>query len=346
MRLVGHASFTFVIFVRVVLDIVNAFSPKTDHSLQFDYFIFTQIYPTAVCLVDNDWKTDSCLVPQQSTLWTIHGLWPSRRDDSPLQFCHSQDRKFKPGKIAQIEKQLELEWSNLFPQKSVSSFWCVKHEWEKHGTCAWNVQATQGELNYFSESLHLHEQYAVDEALRRGNIMPNSESSYRLGDIYKAITTYLTNGRSIKMHCLKDKTSGEYFLADIRICLDKDFQPIDCGKGAGGKSGKWRQTHRFDSAGRSISRERRGSPALPTYEACPLEGIKYTSPSHTKGSTSDKSDRSYHKGDKPTYRKLPKPITLSNGGASSVGNLFLFGMIPKYWPTVSSVRHFFASFGW
>ncbi|VDK24927.1 unnamed protein product [Anisakis simplex] len=75
MRLIGRVSFTFVAFVWVVVDSVNAISHGSDNSSQFDYFTFTQMYPTDVCLMDNDWRNGSCLVPQQSALWTIHGLW-------------------------------------------------------------------------------------------------------------------------------------------------------------------------------------------------------------------------------------------------------------------------------
>lgn len=41
----------------------------------FDYFIFTQIYPTSVCRADNDKVPDTCLIPKNTSPWTIHGLW-------------------------------------------------------------------------------------------------------------------------------------------------------------------------------------------------------------------------------------------------------------------------------
>ncbi len=41
----------------------------------FDYFMLAQVYPTAVCTVDNDAVSGSCEIPSHATHWIIHGLW-------------------------------------------------------------------------------------------------------------------------------------------------------------------------------------------------------------------------------------------------------------------------------
>ncbi|VDM27178.1 unnamed protein product [Toxocara canis] len=144
-----------------------------------------------------------------------------------------------------------------------------KHEWDKHGTCAASLPSTSGELNFFGVSLRLHEQYSVEDALQQGGIIASNDQTYHLMDINKAIQSALTNGHTIKVHCLKDRMesvvcssgglylelfqSGTHLLADIRICVDKDFQPIDC----------YTKSSRFTRA------------AMPSYEQCPDEGIRY-----------------------------------------------------------------------
>uniref|UniRef100_F1L443 Ribonuclease Oy n=1 Tax=Ascaris suum TaxID=6253 RepID=F1L443_ASCSU len=228
--------------------VVEASADKDDH---FDYFIFAQVYPTAICQVDNDFTPDSCEIPNGTTHWTIHGLWPTRQDGSYPQFCRRREGKFHPSELSPIEDILTSEWPNLFPHKSRSSLW--KHEWDKHGTCAASLPATQGEKNFFSKSLELHRKYSVADALQQSGIVPTNENTYQLKHIDKAVESALTNGRTIKVHCLKDAKTGEYFLADIRICIDKDFRPIDCR----GKGNRYPRT------------------AKPTYQPCPSEGIRY-----------------------------------------------------------------------
>lgn len=42
---------------------------------KFDYFVFSQVYPDAICQAMDDTESNVCHVPDGSVHWTIHGLW-------------------------------------------------------------------------------------------------------------------------------------------------------------------------------------------------------------------------------------------------------------------------------
>ncbi len=41
----------------------------------WDFLMFTQIWPSSICAAANEEKSGSCLVPSTVAGWTIHGLW-------------------------------------------------------------------------------------------------------------------------------------------------------------------------------------------------------------------------------------------------------------------------------
>lgn len=192
----------------------------------FDYYIFTQIYPTSVCRADDDTVPASCLVPKGSANWTLHGLWPTRNDGSYPKFCKGHARKFNASEVQSLESQLLIKWPNLYPTQSETSLW--KHEWEKHGSCAVSVPSVSGEKKYFSAALGLHEKFPIYDALRLQGVEPTLSTTFSLDKIMTAIKKSLSHNKRVQIHCLKDKKTKEWLLGDIRICVDKEFLPIDC----------------------------------------------------------------------------------------------------------------------
>lgn len=73
----------------------------------FDYFMFTTIYPTAVCRADDDSVPDSCEIPEGTPQWSIHGLWPNYDNDSYPQNCQGTPKRFDEDLIKTIEPQLK-----------------------------------------------------------------------------------------------------------------------------------------------------------------------------------------------------------------------------------------------
>uniref|UniRef100_A0A7I5ECN9 Ribonuclease T(2) n=1 Tax=Haemonchus contortus TaxID=6289 RepID=A0A7I5ECN9_HAECO len=191
----------------------------------FDYLMLTRIFPTAVCRADDDSVPDSCEIPTDTPEWSIHGLWPNFKNGSYPQFCDGSPRKFDSDLIKSIEGRLLRMWPNLYPAKTAHSFW--KHEWEKHGTCSQNHKNLSSELLYFRTTMAIDTEYSVGSALERAGIIPRSEP-YHLEDIRDGLMKELSHGMHVQLNCLTDKKTRQILLGDVRMCIDKSFQPIDC----------------------------------------------------------------------------------------------------------------------
>ncbi|MCP9264565.1 hypothetical protein DINM_022677 [Dirofilaria immitis] len=207
----------------------------------FDYFELALIYPTSICrayngptksFITEEMVNNFCRVPIDAAPWTIHGLWPSRNDGSFPQFCGGTTKKFILSKLLPIKEKLERNWPNLFVRKSISSLW--KHEWEKHGTCAGVVEEVSDEMKYFNKSLALHEQINIFGILEKEKVVPSQEKLYSWLLLHKNLRS--AYGKNVQFCCLKDKETKKWLLADVRLCLTKDFELMDCKK----KPQKWR----------------------------------------------------------------------------------------------------------
>eukprot|EP01059_Diplonema_ambulator_P000984 TRINITY_DN10758_c0_g1_i1.p1 TRINITY_DN10758_c0_g1~~TRINITY_DN10758_c0_g1_i1.p1 ORF type:complete len:159 (+),score=36.76 TRINITY_DN10758_c0_g1_i1:45-479(+) len=78
---------------------------------------------------------------KDTSIWTIHGLWPEWGQD-----CRKVT--FNETVLKPILPQLEEYWPS--DQGSDATFW--QHEWEKHGSCADNMD----EFTYFNTTLTLY----------------------------------------------------------------------------------------------------------------------------------------------------------------------------------------------
>jgi len=192
----------------------------------FDYYVFAQEWPHAMCHVANVHQPGSCLVPKNVDGWTIHGLWPSSFDRPQGPSNCDKGRPFQEAKIEGIKGKMEIQWANMVPSTSDASFW--SHEWSKHGTCAVEPSVDKGELKYFSEALRLNTQHAIGKYLQSSGIEPSQDATIKLSDIERAIEKVTSS--KFETHCLHLNNDGKHtwFLVDVRICLDKDLKCIDC----------------------------------------------------------------------------------------------------------------------
>uniref|UniRef100_A0A0R3RYD0 Ribonuclease T(2) n=1 Tax=Elaeophora elaphi TaxID=1147741 RepID=A0A0R3RYD0_9BILA len=242
-----------------LLSLTTALTQMNIEKGDFDYFKLALIYPTSVChaydgptkFIAKEMINDFCKVPVDAAPWTIHGLWPNRYDGSFPQFCGDKE-KFNLTKLLPIRQKLEKEWPNLFTVQPVLSFW--KHEWEKHGTCAKVVKEVNDEVKYFNKSLVLCEQYNIYKMLEKQGIIPSKEKLYDGMSLHRNLTS--AYGKNVEFHCLQDKETKNWLLADVRLCLTKNFQPMDC------KKRRWK----WQSSKKSLSS---------AYQPCPADGIVY-----------------------------------------------------------------------
>ncbi len=100
--------------------------------------------------------------------------------------------------------------------------WLWTHEWEKHGTCATPV--LDGEHAYFSKALDLYAYLNPTPAFEHKGIYPSASRLYSFDDVDAAIRA--TVGASVTIGCQNRGLD----LFQIEFCVDKNFQPMDCGK--------------------------------------------------------------------------------------------------------------------
>ena len=79
--------------------------------------------------------------------WTVHGIWPSKYHKMGPFHCNHV--KFNEGILEPILEELNIHWTNVRAKTPEDQFW--KHEWDKHGTCAMQLESMSNELKFFSK---------------------------------------------------------------------------------------------------------------------------------------------------------------------------------------------------
>ncbi|KAL1501427.1 hypothetical protein ABEB36_006747 [Hypothenemus hampei] len=219
-RLILVFSFSYLLDFGECLAFRSKPQPTPYHD--FDYFIFSQRWPLTTCA---EWEAtksgNTCNLPQDKHLWTIHGIWPTKTGQEGPLFCPSSIH-FNPDELAPIINDLTTYWVNVEANTKLNSFWA--HEWKKHGTCASVLPLLDSVTNYFRMGLKWNRDYDIASILSKEGIEPGN--SYDVATIYNAIKNSINKEPSIQ--CVIDKETKESYISEIRICLDKNFQVIDC----------------------------------------------------------------------------------------------------------------------
>ncbi|XP_035914970.1 ribonuclease Oy [Anopheles stephensi] len=195
-----------------------------DQQHPFDLLIFTQRWPITACY---EWRETGkghiCGLPSPATVWTIHGIWPTKWNTIGPAFCN-KSAIFDPSQLAPIEQQLKEHWLNVEKNKPDDSLW--EHEWLKHGTCAAEtIEQLNTESKYFQQGLTWLEQHSVDGAFAAsGGIQPGY--NYSLATLNKALVAYY--GKNVAIECFYDHKTRQQLLNEVRICFDKQLQSADC----------------------------------------------------------------------------------------------------------------------
>ena len=186
----------------------------------FQYYIFAQQWPVTACkMLGGNCKQVPSSVPRNR--WTIHGLWPTK-DAVSLENCKCE-KKPQPfhQRWAALPKRdkdsLRVKWPDL--KNGGLPF--QRYQWTKHGSCAGMPFA-----KYFHDALRLSDTFNVYNYLQKFNIVPSKTpgSGYFLEKIRNAIMEGVGSQGRVIIRCWK----GE--LAEIRICLDRQFRPCGCPK--------------------------------------------------------------------------------------------------------------------
>ncbi|KAL9651059.1 hypothetical protein ABK040_002777 [Willaertia magna] len=189
--------------------VCKKFNATSPHS--FDYFLLSIQWPGSACI-----GQQNCHVPTFVKEFTIHGLWPnSLKDVMGPTCCYNEALNEKL--FSSLIPTMQTNWPSYYHPNE--QFW--DHEWLKHGTCAKNVSATNGQFNYFSSTLQLHSQLNLFNILQRNQIVPSDSITYNRDKI-----EYILQKNNIPglVACTKD---GRH-LEEIRFCVDKSLRVVPC----------------------------------------------------------------------------------------------------------------------
>ncbi|XP_006882892.1 PREDICTED: ribonuclease T2 [Elephantulus edwardii] len=151
--------------------------------------------------------------------WTIHGLWPDKGE------ACNRTWHFDYREILDLLPDLKIYWPDvLHHSPNCTTFW--KHEWDKHGTCAAQLDILNSEKKYFGKSLELYRQLSLNSVLRKLGIKP-STNYYEVADIKDALASVY--GVVPKVQCLPPAQNEKVqIIGQIELCLTKELQLRNC----------------------------------------------------------------------------------------------------------------------
>lgn len=214
-------------------------SANVEASKDYDNYAFALEWAGTVCQFKN------CVDDRSiAGYWNIHGLWPDANNGHHPFYCTKTGLDWV-NLPQSLQTDIPLFWSGLY--SSQQQF--LDHEWTKHGTC-WRPDygnmnnmpasikpivekarsAKQSSSNFINLVIELSKNvYAVHDILAAGGVTPSSSQKYTLDTINLAISTGFGKGNvnKFKINCMRDE-SGQSYFSDVMLCLNKDYQPMDC----------------------------------------------------------------------------------------------------------------------
>ncbi|XP_008067052.2 ribonuclease T2 [Carlito syrichta] len=173
--------------------------------------IMVQHWPETVC----EDVQNNCRDPPD--YWTIHGLWADKSET-----CN-RSWPFNLEEIKDLLPEMRTYWPDVIHSSpNCSHFW--KHEWDKHGTCAAQVDALNSQKKYFSRCLDLYKELDLNSKLLKLGIKP-SINYYHIEDFRDALARVY--GVIPKIQCLPPRQGEEVqTIGQIELCLTKDHQQL------------------------------------------------------------------------------------------------------------------------
>jgi len=202
------------------------------HSHKFDFLLFAQVWPISGCIKWEERSDDNtCSLPNRKQ-WTVHGIWPTKNFTIGPLYCN-RSVHFDFDTLKPILNDLELHWTNVRANTELDNFW--QHEWEKHGTCAMQLEVVNNEYKYFNKGLELNQKFPISQYLTEADILPGG--LYRTEEIIDAVKNNI-QGKNPALECEKMEEFLDPVLTQIGICLDKNFEVIGCEQTHGGIYGR------------------------------------------------------------------------------------------------------------
>jgi ribonuclease T2 len=191
----------------------------------WDYLLFVQRWPASSCVDGHITNGVPCNIPANisSTDWVLHGLWPTKTGSIGPENCNTS-ATWDVNLVNPILSDLESYWPNFESNTAFDSFW--EHEWLKHGTCAQNLPALQGELNFFSLPLQFRKKFNLYQSLLNQNIAPSAAKTFSHNQFVAALQEAFNE--RIGVYCSYSEDTKMHYVAEIRFCMMKDFSLMEC----------------------------------------------------------------------------------------------------------------------
>lgn len=171
---------------------------------QFDYYLLSMSWSPTYCLTHPENRAE-CGGRGYGLI--LHGLWPQFDNGGYPEACATD---------ARLDAEALRIGATLYPSESL-----LRHEWERHGSCSG-----------LSPVDYLH---AADHAAAVLKVPPRLEAPHHdlvmttgqlLGLLHESNPS-LPDG-AVRIACTRDR------LSEIRLCLTRDLQYRECGRGVGG----------------------------------------------------------------------------------------------------------------
>ena len=211
--------------ILIILILFPSLSLSIDPWNEYDIYILSVQWGSTMCLTQGqDCYEKMKKVPRHQM--TIHGLWPSLSTGKNLDYCN-------PGADIPIEdsgsenfENMKKYWPSLNKNPN-EVFW--EHEFNKHGYCylkKYNYDGNKYEI-YFKKVLDLFFNFKIN------NLMINiagdaDDGEYVLPDDFVDKMDAKFGQNTYSLRCTKN--GGDYYLSEIRIKFDLDFQLTTKGK--------------------------------------------------------------------------------------------------------------------
>jgi len=181
-------------------------APSRGTTGQFDYYLLSLSWSPAFCATPAGAKhPDQCGTAAPARGFVVHGLWPQYLPGSAAaqgsaalwpQCCGGAE-PFRPEAVPP-----QLDGLMIGPDLR-------RHEWTKHGVCA-----TPRTRDYFAAIVQ-----AVQTVGTAADLRPTAPVKIRVSDLKRH---FPVPPQSVFPTC-KGKS-----LSEIRVCLDRSLNPIDC----------------------------------------------------------------------------------------------------------------------
>ena len=172
--------------------------------------------PVAAYLLALFWSPEACRagIPESNKViqcqtnsfgFTVHGLWPNGPDKVHPRYC----KPSPPISAATVLANLCM----------TPSPWLLQHEWQAHGTCAWDTPEA-----FFAKEREVRERLNVPD------LKPGPSGTMTAGEVRAA---FLKRNRGMTAEGLNVRVNKENRLTEVWVCMDLKFKLAACRGGNG-----------------------------------------------------------------------------------------------------------------